>query len=68
MRLELVSVQVANEVLAMSISLQPAEIEKLALQINETIRGLSDIDSIIRATRGDLRRANDIRDRAEDAK
>ena len=62
------SVQVANEVLAMSISLQPAEIEKLALQINETIRGLSDIDSIIRATRGDLRRANDIRDRAEDAK
>ncbi|KAK2178481.1 hypothetical protein NP493_542g02038 [Ridgeia piscesae] len=56
--------QVAEEVLAMSISLQPEEIRDLARQINETIRGLTDIDTILAETKGDLERANDLKARA----
>ena len=60
--------QVAEEVLAMSISLQPEEIRDLARQINETIRGLTDIDTILAETKDDLERANDLKARAGAAK
>ena len=60
--------QVAEEVLAMSISLQPEEIRDLARQINETIRGLTDIDTILAETKDDLERANDLKRRAGAAK
>lgn len=51
----------------MRISLTPEEIQELAQQINETIKGLTDIDSILEATRDDLRRAQDLKDRADRA-
>ena len=60
--------QVAEEVLAMSISLTPKQIRDLADQINNTIRGLTDIDAILDATRADLKRAQDLKKRADDAK
>jgi hypothetical protein len=58
---------VAEEVLGMQISLTPEEIQDLAHQINETIRGLTDIDSILVATRDDLHRAQNLKDRADRA-
>ena len=60
--------QVAEEVLAMKISLTPEQIQDLARQINDTIRGLTDIDNILDATRDDLNKANDLKDRADQAK
>ena len=60
--------QVAEEVLAMSITLRPEEVQDLARQINDTIRGLTDIDTILAETRDDLDRANRLKDRARDAK
>ena len=61
-------IQVAEEVLAMRISLTPAQIQDLANQINETIRGLTDIDNILDATRDDLNQANALKERADNAK
>ena len=58
----------AEEVLAMSISLTPEQIRDLARQINETIRGLTDIDAILDATRDDLRKAQRLKERADQAK
>ena len=52
----------------MSISLKPEEIRDLARQINETLKGLTDIDSILAETKDDLERANDLKDRAGAAK
>ena len=52
----------------MKISLTPTQIQDLANQINETIRGLTDIDNILDATRDDLNKANNLKDRADDAK
>jgi len=60
--------QVAEEVLRMTISLTPAEIQELARQIEETIRGLTDIDSILSNTRADLERVKALERRATDAK
>lgn len=42
--------QVAHEVLRMSISLTPEEILDLDRQIKEAISGLTDIDDILKAT------------------
>ncbi len=58
----------AEEVLGMSISLTPDQIRDLAGQINDTIRGLTDIQTILDATRDDLNRANRLKDRADGAK
>jgi len=58
----------AEEVLAMSISLTTEEIQEWARRINETIRSLTDIDAILEATRDDLNTANDLKRRADDAK
>ena len=58
----------AEEVLAMKISLTPEQIQDLANQINDTIRGLTDIDNILDATRDDLNKANDLKERADNAK
>ena len=52
----------------MSISLTPDQIRDLARQINETIRGLTDIESILDATRDDLNKAQHLKDRADNAK
>lgn len=52
----------------MTISLGPDQIRDLARQINETIRGLTDIDAILDATRDDLDNANRLKDRANKAK
>ena len=52
----------------MSITLRPEEVQDLARQINDTIRGLTDIDTILAETRDDLDRANRLKDRARDAK
>ena len=60
--------QVAEEVLSMSISLTPDQINELARQIDDAIRGLTNIDEIIDATRADLARARDLERRASDAK
>ena len=51
----------------MSISLTPDEIRDLARQINETIEGLTNIDSILEDTRDDLRRAQELKDKADKA-
>lgn len=59
--------QVAEEVLGMAISLTPDQIQDLAHQINQTIAGLTDIDSILEDTRDDLRRAQLLKDRADQA-
>ena len=58
----------ADEVLAMSISLTPDQISELARQINDAISGLTNIDEIIEATRADLARARDLERRANQAK
>ena len=58
----------AEEVLAMSISLTPEQIRDLARQINEAISGLTNIDQILEATRADLARARDLEQRANRAK
>ncbi|XP_071081967.1 laminin subunit beta-1-like [Haliotis cracherodii] len=59
--------KVAQEVLAMSISLTPAQIEELADKINRTIQGLQNIDSILDDTRDDLAKAKRLKQRADDA-
>lgn len=60
--------KVAEEVLAMTISLTPAQILDLAKQINRTIQSLTNIDAILDATRDDLHTVNDLKRRADDAK
>lgn len=52
----------------MTISLTPDQIRDLARQINETIRGLTDIDRILDVTRADLERVKALEKRAIDAK
>ncbi len=58
----------AEEVLEMTISLTPEQIRELAQQINETIRGLTDIDTILEATKDDLDKAQRLKERADNAK
>ena len=52
----------------MSISLTPEQIRNLARQIEELMRNLRNIDAILAATRDDLRRAQRLKLRADDAK
>ncbi len=52
----------------MSISLTPEQIRELARQIEELMRNLRNIDAILAATRDDLRRAQRLKLRADDAK
>ena len=58
----------AEDVLAMTISLTPDQIRDLARQINETIRGLTDIDAILEATKEDLDKAQRLKERADNAR
>ena len=60
--------QIAEEVLGMSISLTPEQIQDLAQQINETIRGLTDIQKILDDTKDNLDMANGLKQRADSAK
>ncbi|XP_052278966.1 laminin subunit beta-1-like [Dreissena polymorpha] len=59
--------QMANEVLAMTISLQPEQVQQLAQKINDTIQGLQNIDDILEDTREDLSTAQRLKMRAENA-
>jgi coxsackievirus/adenovirus receptor len=52
----------------MKISLAPDQIRDLAIQINQTIEGLTNIDAILEATRDDLNRAQSLKGRADTAK
>ena len=58
----------AEEVLGMTISLTPEQIRDLAKQINDTIKGLTDINSILDATKEDLDKAQKLKERADNAK
>ncbi|CAG2106617.1 unnamed protein product, partial [Medioppia subpectinata] len=58
----------AEECLALEISLRPEQIQDLAKQINETIAGLTDITKILMETAGDLANANRLKERADRAK
>lgn len=58
----------AEECLALEISLKPEQIQELAQQINETIAGLTDITRILMETAGDLAKANTLKERADRAK
>ncbi|CAH1782676.1 unnamed protein product [Owenia fusiformis] len=57
-----------EQVLDLVISLKPEEIRNLSRQINETITGLTDIDAILDATRDDLLKAKNLKERADKAK
>ncbi|XP_033744359.1 laminin subunit beta-2-like [Pecten maximus] len=56
---------IAEEVLAMSISLNPEQIMNLADEINKTIQGLQNIDVILNATSDDLNLAQKLKNQAE---
>lgn len=58
----------AEECLALEISLKPEQIQELARQINDTISGLTDITRILIETAADLANANRLKDRADRAK
>jgi coxsackievirus/adenovirus receptor len=58
----------AEQCLALEISLKPEQIQQLARQINDTISGLTDITRILMETAGDLANANRLKDRADRAK
>lgn len=58
----------AEECLALEISLKPEQIQDLAQQINLTIAGLTDITRILMETAGDLAKANTLKERADRAK
>ncbi|XP_063890050.1 laminin subunit beta-1-like isoform X3 [Scylla paramamosain] len=60
--------QLAEQVLALDISLRPEQITVLAERITLTIESLTDIDTIIDATRNDLALAQRLKERADQAK
>ncbi|XP_077546511.1 laminin subunit beta-1 isoform X2 [Haemaphysalis longicornis] len=55
----------AEECIALSISLEPEQIRELAREINDTIASLTDIDAILRETGPDLSLAKDLKARAD---
>lgn len=57
----------AEEVLAMSISLKPDQILQLANEINNTIQGLQNIEDILDRTRDNLTLAQQLKERADNA-
>ena len=61
------TIQMAQEVQAMSISLKPDQIVQLANEINSTIQGLQNIDDILEDTRDNLTLAQKLKERADDA-
>lgn len=64
----IVSTQIAEEVLAMSISLTPREILDLDRQIKDAISGLTNIDDILRETRNITMRVFELKRKADAAK
>lgn len=59
--------QVANEVLAMSVSLSPQQIRDLASLINSTVQGLQNIDKILAETEASRAMAQSLNQSAEEA-
>lgn len=59
--------KLAEETLAISISLTPEQIRDLAAQINSTVKGLTDIEKILNETNDDLNRARRLKERADKA-
>lgn len=60
--------RVAEQCISLEMSLTPEEILNLARQINETMTGITNIESILVATAGNLQLANDLKRRADVAK
>ncbi|KAH6921814.1 hypothetical protein HPB50_005331 [Hyalomma asiaticum] len=58
----------AEECIALTISLKPEQIRELAKEINDTISSLTDIDAILRETGEDLRLAKDLKAQADRAR
>lgn len=58
----------ADEVLALSIATDLAEIAAIAKQINETIQNLTNIDQILNETRADLATSEKLKERADNAR
>lgn len=63
-----VSAQIVEEVQAMSISLTPQEILDLDRQIKDAIRGLTNIDDILRETRNITMRVFELKRKADATK
>jgi len=59
--------RIAEEVLAMQISLVPEEILELAMRINSTIQGLQNIEDILSDTKDNLTLAQMLKERADNA-
>lgn len=60
--------KLAEEVMNKTISLSQDEVMQLALQINQTVLGLTNIDAIIKETARDAALAESTKQRAEDAR
>ena len=59
---------IAEQCMALEMSLTPDQILNLAKQINDTMSGITNIESILVATASDLQTANDLKRRADVAK
>jgi len=60
--------QLVIDTLAEAIPLSSDQISELARQINETVRSLTDIDSILNATADDLAKTAQLSERADNAR
>lgn len=58
----------ADEVLRQKIQLDPDEITRMAEKIKDAVDSLTNIDPIIEETRDDLRKVNQLKEDAENAK
>ena len=55
--------KIVEDTLAITINQNPAEIDELARQIKETIQSLTEIDTILEQTKGDLNMAEQLKRR-----
>lgn len=60
--------KIVEDTLAITINQNPAEIDELAKQIKETIQSLTEIDTILAQTKGDLTMAEQLKKRADEAR
>ena len=58
--------KIVEDTLAITINQNPAEIDELAKQIKETIQSLTEIDTILAQTKGDLTMAEQLKKRWEE--
>lgn len=60
--------QLANEALNLNIQLKPQQIKELADRINETVASLTNINSILEETKHNQTKANNLKQRSDEAK